>query len=149
MSATHEEAEDLLQDAFMTAFRKLSTYRGRAKLSTWLYRVCFNSILMSQRRRHSPRATKLFYFDPYQLNLISDLHYSGRDQIFPDWRTWNLVQAELNHLPTILRSAFVLSAFDGLTYAGAARELGVSKSCLRARYHRAKVQLRERLAELR
>jgi RNA polymerase sigma-70 factor, ECF subfamily len=51
MTSNTAEAEDLTQDAFLHVFRKLGTFRGDSALSTWLYRVAFNTVLMHFRKR--------------------------------------------------------------------------------------------------
>ena len=51
MTANAAEAEDLTQDAFLRVFRKLGTFRGQSALSTWIYRVAVNTVLMHFRKR--------------------------------------------------------------------------------------------------
>lgn len=143
-----DEAEGVVQDTFMRLLDRLDQFEGRARLGTWLYRVAYNLSIDQIRKRG--RA----------LSLVDDL---DDDQIplpavFADWRdapeVW-LDSAELSEkldqaiasLPPKLRAVFILREIEGATTAECAQVLGISEGAAKVRLHRARLLLRERLAE--
>ncbi len=148
-----QEAEDVLQETFMSAFRAVDAFEGRSKLSTWLYRIAHNASLMRLRKR---KQMTTFSLDRPQVeddesNLPASHH-------LVDWSTLpddQLLSAEarqemdraIAELPETLRSAFVLRDIQGLSGAETAEVLGVSVQAVKTRLHRARLRLRDRLSD--
>jgi RNA polymerase sigma-70 factor (ECF subfamily) len=142
---TPEEAEDVLQEGMLSAFRNLRRFEGRSQFSTWLTRIVINAALMRLRSRKSRPTVSL------DERLAEDDDMTFADQ-FPDAapnpeqvvarrELEDLLRRNLASLSPVLRSAFILREMEGLSTEEAAESLGVSEGTLKARLHRAKRQL--------
>jgi RNA polymerase sigma-70 factor, ECF subfamily len=142
---TPEEAEDVLQEGMMSAYRNLRRFEGRSQFSTWLTRIVINAALMRLRSRRSRPAVSL------DERLAEDDEMTFADQ-FPDTapspeqivarrELEDLLRRNLQTLSPVLRSAFILREMEGFSTEEAADELGISQGTLKARLHRAKRQL--------
>jgi len=142
---TPEEAEDVLQDGMLSAFRNLRRFEGRSQFSTWLTRIVINAALMRLRSRRARPAVSL------DERLAEDDEMTFADQ-FPDSapnpeqivarrELEDLLRQNLGTLSPVLRSAFILREMEGFSTEEAAEELGISQGTLKARLHRAKRQL--------
>lgn len=142
---TPEEAEDVLQEGMLSAFRNLRRFEGRSQFSTWLTRIVINAALMRLRSRKSRPTVSL------DERLAEDDDMTFADQ-FPDTdpnpeqvvarrELEDLLRRNLATLSPVLRSAFILREMEGLSTEEAAESLGVSEGTLKARLHRAKRQL--------
>jgi RNA polymerase sigma-70 factor (ECF subfamily) len=109
-----QEAEDVLQETFLSAFQALDGFEGRSSLSTWLYRIAYNASLMRLRER---KQMMTFSLDRSSLDGDDDLRPASRHLV--DWSTVpddQLLTAEareemdraIGELPEILRSTFIL-----------------------------------------
>ena len=144
-----DEAEDVVQDAFISACGKVASFEGRSKLSTWLYRITTNAALMRLRKRRDdtvsldepqtgeegellPRQLGDWEIDPGRQALSSELR--------------QVMEEAVESLPPSLRAAFVLRDIQGLSTQEAAEALEISETALKVRLHRARLALRERLA---
>lgn len=138
------DAEDAVQDAFLSAYKALPGFKGQSTISTWLYRIVTNSCLMKIR--------KAKIHDKY----LSDTEFE--DAVIPDWSA-DPVRSALNgelrdvlgqglvRLAPDLRTAVVLRDVQELTNDEAAEILGISILALKARLHRGRVQLRKYLQD--
>jgi RNA polymerase sigma-70 factor (ECF subfamily) len=147
-----QEAEDVLQETFLNAFRSIDRFEGRSKLSTWLYRIAYNASLMRLRKRGQMTAFSLD--QPSSAEEEMDLHES---RYLVDWSQVpddQLLTAEarremeraITDLPETLRSAFVLRDVQGLSGTETAEVLGITVQAVKNRLHRARLRLRERLS---
>lgn len=148
-----QEAEDVLQEAFMSAFEAVDGFEGRSKLSTWLYRIAYNASLMRLRKRKQMTA---FSLDRPPLDEDGMEIPANRQLV--DWSAVpddELLTAEareemdraIAELPESLRSTFVLRDIQGLSGAETAEVLGISVQAVKTRLHRARLRLRDRLSE--
>lgn len=148
-----QEAEDVLQETFLSAFEAVGGFEGRSKLSTWLYRIAYNGSLMRLRKR---KQITTFSLDRPPLDeKVTDMPASRQ---LVDWSTVpddELLTAEarqemdraIAELPEALRSAFVLRDMQGLSGAETAEVLGISVPAVKTRLHRARMRLRDRLSD--
>ncbi len=142
------DAEDVLQETFINAYRHLATFRGDAEFSTWLFRIATNASLMKLRSRR-PVAS------------LNDSLSESEDDALPrelvDWsatpedmllhgETRAQMDAALATLPETLRAVFVLRDIQGLSVEETARVLDISAANVKTRLHRARFALREALA---
>ena len=141
------DAEDVLQDVFCKAFGKLGDLRDPRKISPWLYRIARNAVADYHRRRKlEQRCQVLGQAD--SLEATPDL---GSEE--PPWSSYRNAEAELatclssllNQLPDGYRSAFVLTALEGLTQKDLAAKLGLSLSGAKSRVQRARSKLKKLL----
>ncbi len=144
-----DEAEEVVQDAFISACGKMTSFEGRSKLSTWLYRITTNAALMRLRRR---RDDTVSLDEPLALNEGDLLPRELGDwSIDPSRHALSqelrqVMEEAVESLPPSLRAAFVLRDIQGLSTQEAADALEISDTALKVRLHRARLALRERLA---
>jgi RNA polymerase sigma-70 factor, ECF subfamily len=149
ITQNREDAEDVMQDAFLKAYEKLDQFQGNSKFYTWLVRIAVNESLMRLRKR---RAGKMVSIDE---DVETEEGSVPRD--LADWAPdpeQNYTQAELARilrrtikgLPPGFRVVFVLRDVDGLSTEETAESLGLSVPAVKSRLLRARLQLRERLS---
>jgi len=145
-----EDAQDVVQETFLKAFKKLGDFRGDSKFSTWLFRIVVNQSLMGLRKQH----TKQRYAAEFPINAEEE----GRLPIdFSDWRPnpeelyksselRELLTNALQELRPTLRVVFILHDVEGHSLRETAVALGLSLPAVKTRSLRARLQLRERLS---
>ncbi|NDJ51696.1 MAG: sigma-70 family RNA polymerase sigma factor [Chloroflexi bacterium] len=144
------EAEGVVQDSFLRLIESLDRLRGDAKIGTWLYRVAHNAALDRLRRRRPTQDLADEAQDdpgdlPPPVNLV-DWTDLPEDQLCSSEATDYLDQAVAG-LSDSLRAVFTLREIEGLSTAETADTLGISQSAVKVRLHRARLTLRERLAD--
>lgn len=145
MTNNTAEAEDLTQDAFLQVFRKLSTFRGDSALSTWLYRIAVNTVLMRFRKKS---LTPLSLDEPYSKN--ADSHPVCREYGTRDGRLASCVDRvaltrAISELPDGYRTVFLLHEVEGYEHREIADFLGCSTGNSKSQLHKAKMRIRELL----
>jgi RNA polymerase sigma-70 factor (ECF subfamily) len=133
------DAEDAVQDAYVQAYRKLGTFRGESKLSTWLVRIAANEALM--RRRRNPRSPEA----PEQQEAVSQAPGPHDDAERAQMR--RLLEAHIDALPDPYRAVFVLRAVEELDVSETAAALGIPEATVRTRYFRARGLMRSWLRD--
>jgi RNA polymerase sigma-70 factor, ECF subfamily len=144
------DAEDVLQETFIKAFRSLPAFEGRSSISTWLYRIAANEALMLVRKRKP------------EINTVSSDADSDDDEVSPptqivDWCCLpenELLSAEgkqfldqaIQTLSPNLRIVFILRDIQGLSIRETADVLKISEMAVKTRLLRARLQLREALS---
>jgi RNA polymerase sigma-70 factor (ECF subfamily) len=131
------DAEDQLQEIFLSAHRKLESYRGDAALGTWLYRLAMNQILDYVRSR-AARAGQLTDGLDDATVLADALGHRLAD------RAIDRIDLEraLGELPEGCRAAFVLHDVDGLEHKEIAQVLGIAEGTSKSQVHKARLRLR-------
>lgn len=125
----HEDADDVLQNAFMKAWSALDTFHGDSKLQTWLSRIAINEALDFQRRQKN-RVT--LSSDDADLGLANQL---VADRYFDGDETEAQLQEAIARLPDVQRTVFQLRYYDEMKYSEISRILGTSEGGLKASYH--------------
>lgn len=145
-----DDAQDALQEAFLSAFRSIDRFNERARLSTWLHRIAVNAALMrvrrlSRRREIStedaqPSFTERGHFAepqaPWSQSVEAEVE-RGEDR--------RVVHEAIARLPDNYREALLLRDIEQLTNEEMAAELGVTVNAAKIRVHRARQALRELL----
>lgn len=136
------EAEDVVQDAWISIWRKLGEFRGESRLSTYLYRVTVNSARMHLRRnrRVLPSALDL---------AVADDEWRGPERRVEHSLRVQAVYTAVQELGVDQRLAVVLRDLEELSYADVAAILGISVSAVKSRLHRGRAKLAEALEEWR
>ena len=149
ITQNREDAEDVVQDAFLKAYSNLAQFQGQSKFYTWLVRIAVNEALMKLRRRRPERTVSL------------DEEVKTEEDSVPrevaDWSPnpeQQYSQAELREilsktiqgLPPGFRTVFVLRDVEGLSTEETAEALDLSIPAVKSRLLRARLQLRERLS---
>ncbi len=143
------EAEDIVQETFLQAFKGINSFEGRSSLLTWLYRITYNAALMQRRREHPTVSI--------EDQLQEEVDTTIPEQLF-DWcclperdlqteEVRDELERAIGELPDSLRVVFVLRELEGLSTEEAAQTLELSTDVIKQRLHRARLWLRERLSE--
>ena len=148
-----EDAEEVTQDVLMKVYRKIDAFRGDAALSSWIYRITFNtamsrlrsSRLARQAEQQQPETgggenAERIVHEPADWSSLADDHV-----LRGEMRT-RLVEA-LKHLPTVYRIPVILRDIHGLSTEEASLILRVKPQTLKSRLHRGRLILREHLAD--
>ena len=125
---THDDADDVLQNTFLKAWKNLPTFEGRSRLSTWLYRIAINEALDFLRRQ---KAMTLASADA-DLTIANQLM---ADNYFDGDRSQALLQQAIAMLPDVQRTVFTLRYYDEMKYSEMSEFLGTSEGSLKASYH--------------
>jgi RNA polymerase sigma-70 factor, ECF subfamily len=144
-----QEAEEVLQETFISAFKALERFEGRSQLGTWLYRIAYNAALMRLRRRQlrtesydEPLATEDGESLPRQLVDWGSIP----DDLLLNKELHTVLAAALAKLPETLRSVFVLRDIEGLSTLETAEALSLTETNVKVRLHRSRLALREQLS---
>lgn len=137
-----DDAADVVQEAYLRAYRSIRKFRGDAAFTTWLYRITANCATdhLNRRTRH-------------RHDDLSDEHVDERAQIDPEAHTDNVelrdeLKGALDALPPKLRAVVVLRDVYDLPHEEIASRLNISESAAKVRLHRARRKLREELYPL-
>lgn len=137
------EAEDLTQEAFLQVFRKLPTFRGDSALSTWMYRVAVNTVLMYFRKRGRPQ----FSLDEPDQNLKTKKREYGFDDLRLVTSIDRIALARaIKELPDGYRTIFLMHEVDGYEHREIAKLLKCSVGNSKSQLHKARLKMREILS---
>ena len=148
------DAEEVVQDVFLSVFRKIDSFEGRAGLWTWMYRVTTNAALIKRRGK---RAEVEVYLEDCLPAFTEDGHRAGdRAMLLADWsetpeeellsrETRALVWRAIDPLPDHYKLVLLLRDLEGLSNEETAEVLGESIGSVKTRLHRARMALREQL----
>jgi RNA polymerase sigma-70 factor (ECF subfamily) len=139
LTGNEEDARDVVQDAYLRAWKGIGKFRGDAAFSTWLYRITANaaasSVQRGRRHRAEPFADDFEPVDTGAEQMITQGAESAE--------TLDRIADALDELPAKLRSVVVLKDVYGLSHEAIAEELGISVSAAKVRLHRARRKLRD------
>jgi RNA polymerase sigma-70 factor (ECF subfamily) len=151
-------ARDVLQDAFLSAFRGIRRFDGHAQLSTWLHRIVVNAALMKIRTRQRRPEQSIepmlptFQEDGHHTEPVTSWAESG-DRLLERAETKALVRGAIADLPESYRVVLMLRDIEDLSTREAADALGISENAAKLRLHRARQALatviKQRLAPAR
>lgn len=150
MLGDHDEAEGILQQTFIKACEKINTFEGRSGLGTWLYRIAANEALMLLRRHHDSTAIFDELDETIQpADLPHNLHAWPLDptNVALNDELREQLERALVALPESLRVVFLLREHEGLSTEETAAALHLGESAVKVRLHRARLRLRELLAD--
>ncbi len=143
MMGNPHDAEEVAQDAFLSAYRAFERFRGESRVTTWLYRITVNAALM--RLRREKRARNLRWVGIENLDVPSWDNSPEPSAMISEMG--EKIQEGIALLQPELRAAVVLRDVFGLSGSEAAEVLNITVSSLKSRLHRARVLLRQHLAE--
>jgi RNA polymerase sigma-70 factor (ECF subfamily) len=138
MAGDAAQAEELTQEVFVKAWRKLTSFRGKSTIGTWLHRLTVNTVL-SKQRADSRYASRVTTVDDVQLSQspTRDEHPGRRVDL----------ETAIAGLPRKARSVFVLHDVEGHRHAEIAKMMGIAVGTAKAQLHRARKLLREDLEQ--
>jgi RNA polymerase sigma-70 factor (ECF subfamily) len=149
-----EDAEEVAQDVLLKVYRKIDAFRGDAALSSWIFRITFNTVMSRLRSQRMAQQHEV-----REQDLLADVEENGgRVRREPaDWSSLGdeavmrsqlrtKLASALKDLPEIYRTPVILRDLHGLTTEEASSKLGIKEQTLKSRLHRGRLFLRERLA---
>jgi RNA polymerase sigma-70 factor (ECF subfamily) len=147
-----EEAEDLVQEAFLRAWRRRETYEGRASVRAWLYRIATNACLdaLDKRPRQPSASGEVAWLQPYPDELLEQLpdRREGPEDVALAKETVELAFiAAIQHLAPLPRAVLVLRDVLGCSAKETARLLETTEASVNSALQRARAGLRESLPE--
>jgi len=151
-----EDAEEVTQDVLMKVYRKIGAFRGDSALSSWIYRITFNTAMSRLRAHRGERAAEQERDRALAAFESSDEGPARTSADPADWSQMpdeellrfelrRAVEAAVRELPEIYREPVILRDFQGLTTEEASTRLKVKDQTLKSRLHRGRLLLRERL----
>ena len=144
VTGSPSDAEEVMQEAFLQAFRSWATFRGEAQPTTWLYRIAVNAALMRVRER---RPVELLSEQPESLEIVDWSADAAQGALQRELH--QQLEAGLARLPDDLRVTLILRDVEGLSTSETAAALDASEAAVKSRLHRARALLRRYLADLR
>ncbi len=153
LSSNPSDAEEVLQESFLQAWRKIDTFRGDARFGTWLYRIATNTALMRKRaaRRRPTESLEALLPQFDESGLLADLDYqrSARaDELLERAELAQRAREALDLLDENYRAVFVLRDLEEMSTEEAARVLEITPEAVRQRLHRARLMVRGYLGKL-
>ena len=149
ITQNREDAEDVVQDAFLKAYGNLAQFQGQSKFYTWLVRIVVNEALMKLRRRRPERMVSLDEDvkteDDSVPREVADWS-PNPEQLYSQSELHDILSRTIQGLPPSFRTVFVLRDVEGLSTEETAEALGLSIPAVKSRLLRARLQLRERLS---
>ena len=144
------EAEEVAQEVFVTVFKSIETFRGDAKISTWIYRIAVNHA--RNRIKYLSRRARGRHQDVTEMGDRLDIH-DGRAPDAPDAMleaklTHETVQRALSELPEGFREIFMLREVEKLSYEEIEQRTGLAKGTVKSRLFRARKALQEEFDQL-
>jgi RNA polymerase sigma-70 factor (ECF subfamily) len=145
------DAQEILQDVFLSAWRNLPGFEGRAQFGSWMYRVTVNAALMFLRSRNRHPEVMLDDIEPAALHKAAEQSVHGSSEDWsqrPDEQLQSEelrrhIQGAVDALPEGLRTVFLVRDVEGLSTEETAELLGLSLPAVKTRLHRARLALRE------
>ena len=144
-----EDAQDVVQDAFLKAYQNLEQFQGNSKFYTWLVRIAVNESLMRLRKRRTGRMVSIDEdVETEEGSMPRDLAEWRPDpeMMYGQSELAEILRKTIQGLPPGFRVVFVLRDVEGLSTEETAETLGLSVPAVKSRLLRARLQLRERLS---
>jgi RNA polymerase sigma-70 factor (ECF subfamily) len=144
-----EDAQDVVQDAFLKAYRNLDRFQENSKFYTWLVRIAVNEALMKLRKRRNDRTVSLDEdLETEEGSMPREVAdwSPNPEQLYGQSELGDILKKTVQGLSPGFRTVFVLRDVEGLSTEETAEMLGLSIPAVKSRLLRARLQLRERLA---
>jgi RNA polymerase sigma-70 factor, ECF subfamily len=148
ITQNREDAEDVLQEAFLKAYEHLDQFQGNSRFYTWVVRIAVNQALMKLRKRRSDRAVSLDeQIDTGEDTVVREIAAWDPDpeERFSQDELRTILTGAIDELAPIYRTVFTLRDVDGLSTEETAEALDLSVPAVKSRLLRARLQLRDKL----
>jgi len=143
MMGAPQDAQDVAQDAFLSAFRAFDRFRGESRVTTWLYRITTNAALMKLRKEKKARTLT----QPGVEDMVIADWSDAPELLATNTELGKKLNEGISMLPDELKAAVVLRDVEGLSNTEAAEILDITVSSLKSRLHRGRVMLRKHLED--
>lgn len=151
LTRNDEDAQDAVQDTFLSVFKNVKSFKGGSSLSTWIYRITVNAALMKiRRRRHDERTVSIdeamptFDEDGHRVASLPDWNPLADEMLLNKELGGHLRQA-IEALEADYRTVLIMRDQEGLDNEEVAAVLGLSVAAVKSRLHRARIFVRERI----
>jgi len=149
MLVNPQDAEDILQETFLKAFRHLGSFDGRSSVSTWLYRIATNEALMFLRKRHPDLVSidepvEIEQGEQEPVQIVDWCCLPENELMSAEGRAY--LERAVENLPHSLRVVFLLRDIEDLSTQEVAEVLNLSETAVKTRLSRARLRLREYLS---
>ncbi len=141
-----QQADGVVQDTFIKLINSLDSFEGRSGIHTWLYRVAYNECLGRLRRTKPALSVDELPEDDFMPDNFTSWE-SVPDSVLTSHEAMQQMEAAVASLSQSLRVVFTLRDVEGLSVHETASILGISESAVKVRLHRARLVLREKLAD--
>jgi len=150
MTGNKAAAEDLFQETFLTAWRKIGMFRGDADFSSWLYRIAFNNVLMKRRKKKKIKTvsidTPVMAYDRETKRDFADDWSRSPAATLENKELKNRISKAIKMLPEKYKEVLVLRDVEGLSNEEVKKILNISLPSVKSRLHRARFFLRDNLS---
>ena len=136
-----EEAEEITQDVFLKVYQKIGTFKGTAKLETWLYRVTINTSLDAIKSKKRKKRFALFSHNENDLNNSTDFNHPGI--ALENKEALQLLFSLINTLPDAQKTALILVKIEGKSMEEVAQILDKTPKAIESLVQRAKYKLKK------
>src|SRR5213594_3766503 len=151
LTRNDEDAQDAVQDTFLSVFRSVKSFKGDSSLSTWIYRITVNAALMKMRgRKHDDRSVPIdeamptFDEDGHRVASLPDWHPRS-DEMLLNTEMGGHLRRAIEELEADYRTVLILRDQEEMTNEEVAAVLGLSVPAIKSRLHRARIFVRERI----
>ncbi len=146
MTGSREMAEDLAQETFILAFKKLSSLRDARKFQSWIFRIAQNNVYQAFR----VSKPQMISIDEDKTKELSDIQRLATPRSGPEAEVLSdelqvVIQNAINALPEKYKTVFVLSAIQKLSYKEISKIVGRSLASIKSDIHRARVEVRDKI----
>jgi RNA polymerase sigma-70 factor, ECF subfamily len=142
-----EDAQDVVQEAFLNAYQSLDNFKGDSLFFTWLYRIAINTAISLKRKQRVAISISTGYGDGRVPEPVDVSEYGQPGHALEQREEERRVQAALNRLSPEHRAVLIMKDMEGQKYETMAEVLEVPIGTIRSRLHRARVELRELLQQ--
>ncbi|NMC62733.1 MAG: sigma-70 family RNA polymerase sigma factor, partial [SAR324 cluster bacterium] len=137
LTRSEEDTEEVLQDVFVTIYRKIASFEAKSAFSSWLYRITVNTAFMKLRRN---RRQNLISFDECETHLEDKIHSNGNStsqltSIGSQDELRQTLQRAVNKLPYEYKLIFILRDVDGLSNQAVSEIMQLSVAAIKSRLH--------------
>jgi len=143
------EAEDVLQEAYVQAYRHMAGFRGEAEMGTWLTRIVINQALMQLRKRKRERIVVPFGNREPDQNVqeedVADPRAESPSDSTLRAEVRKVIERRIDELPAAFRTVFIMREVEEMTVHETAECLGIPEATVRTRLFRARAMLRDSL----
>lgn len=133
---SHDDADDVLQNTFLKAWKNIADFHGKSTIYTWLFRIAINESLDCVRKKKQMGEYRGEYDCNVAQRLLADEYFDGD-------RSQALLQEAISHLPEVQRTVFTLRYYDEMKYSEISKLLNTTEGALKASYHIAMKKISE------
>ncbi len=142
-----EDAQDVVQEAFLSAYQSLDSFKGDSQFYTWLYRIAFNTAISFKRKQRVVLSMHTMRENGGNLEPLDPSEFSQPEHALQRQEEERRIQRALNRLSPEHRAVLIMKDMEGQKYEEMAEILQVPIGTIRSRLHRARLELREWLQQ--